>query len=98
MYYVSGDTDTDANPPPETHESSSLSQSKASDPRLDYHLIPRPPSRPFPPPPSASVMQGSSSPQETKDELRRMLSSLHEHILLTKSVLEALPATSVKGS
>ncbi|KAK7732504.1 Serine/threonine-protein kinase PAK 5 [Cytospora paraplurivora] len=53
----------------------------------------------MPRPPTVSVLQGTSSQDEVKDELQRMIRSLHEHLQYTTSVLRTLPVRrgSVQG-
>lgn len=53
----------------------------------------------MPRPPAVSVLQGTSSQDEVKDELQRMIRSLHEHLQYTTSVLRTLPVRrgSVQG-
>lgn len=48
----------------------------------------------MPRPPTVNVLQGSAPPEEVKDELQRMIRSLHEHLQYTTSVLRTLPAGS----
>lgn len=46
---------------------------------------------PTPPPPSTDAMQGMGSQNEVKDELRRMIASLGEHLQACNDVLGGLP-------
>ncbi|POR36611.1 Serine/threonine protein kinase [Tolypocladium paradoxum] len=49
----------------------------------------------LPPPPSANVMLGISSPNELKGELRRTISSLNEHLHFAAGTLAVLPVRRV---
>ncbi|KND88546.1 hypothetical protein TOPH_06904 [Tolypocladium ophioglossoides CBS 100239] len=49
---------------------------------------------PTPPPPSTDIMQGMGSQDEVKDELRRMIASLGEHLQACNDVLGGLPVRS----
>ncbi|KAK4044332.1 Serine/threonine-protein kinase [Parachaetomium inaequale] len=87
--YVS--EDIYASSPKTSHVSYSPPQRTASGLDADHYRIPRMPSPwAFPLPPSASVMQGFSSQEETKEELRRMITSLHEHLQISGHVLETV--------
>lgn len=48
----------------------------------------------MPRPPTVNVLQGSAAPEEVKDELQRMIRSLHEHLQYTTSVLRTFPTTN----
>lgn len=48
----------------------------------------------MPRPPTVNVLQGTAPPEEVKDELQRMIRSLHEHLQYTTSVLRTLPTRS----
>lgn len=53
------------------------------------------PSLPFMPrPPTAGVLQGTGAHEDVKNELQRMIRSLHEHLQYTNSVLRAMPTRS----
>ncbi|KAK3299758.1 serine/threonine protein kinase [Chaetomium fimeti] len=83
--------------PPRTHDSSSpshMSDMTTLDLAPDPSQTRLPPSCPVPAPPSASVMQGYASPEETKDELCRMIASFHEQLQLTDQVLRTMPVRS----
>lgn len=47
----------------------------------------------MPRPPTVNVLQGTAPPEEVKDELQRMIRSLHEHLQYTTSVLRTLPTS-----
>ena len=80
---------TYSNSPARSPRSTSPAQRMASDPEADGSGLPIiPPPWPLPLPPSAAVMQGFSSPEETKEELRRMISSFREHLQFTSRLLE----------
>ncbi|KAF3762141.1 kinase-like protein [Cryphonectria parasitica EP155] len=50
------------------------------------------PSLPYMPrPPTVNVLQGTGAQDDVKDELQRMIRSLHEHLQYTSSVLRTLP-------
>lgn len=51
----------------------------------------------MPRPPTVNVLQGTVSQDEAKDELHRMIRSLHEHLQYTTSVLRTLPTTRSTG-
>lgn len=48
----------------------------------------------MPRPPTVSVLQGTGSQEDTKDELQRMIRSLYEHLQYTSSMLRTLPPRS----
>lgn len=48
----------------------------------------------MPRPPIVNVLQGSGAQDEVKDELQRMIRSLHEHLQYTSSVLRTFPTRS----
>ncbi|CAN8100843.1 unnamed protein product [Discula destructiva] len=62
-------------------EHSSDADSEAPMPALPY----------MPRPPSVNTLQGQASQEEVKDELQRMIRSLHEHLQYTSSVMRTLP-------
>ncbi|KAK4101823.1 serine/threonine protein kinase [Parathielavia hyrcaniae] len=93
--YVS--EDLYASSPTKTHDSSPPPQMISLDLVGDRGRPRIPPSCPLPLPPSASVMQAYSSPEETREELRRMISSLHEHLQLANHVLVGLCPFVPKG-
>jgi hypothetical protein len=80
--------------PPRTHDSPSPPHTTALDLAPDPSQTHVPPSCPVPAPPSASVMQGYASPDETKDELCRLIASFHEQLQLTDQVLRTMPVRS----
>ncbi|KAI0102745.1 kinase-like protein [Nemania sp. FL0031] len=47
---------------------------------------------PPPNPPSLAIMQGTSSRDEVKDEMRRIISNLNEHLQLTANIFKTLPS------
>lgn len=51
----------------------------------------------MPRPPTVNVLQGTVSQDDVKDELQRMIRSLHEHLQYTTSVLRTLPTRSAGG-
>ncbi|KAL2022132.1 hypothetical protein VTK56DRAFT_5961 [Thermocarpiscus australiensis] len=90
--YVSDDVYS-GEPLPADHDSGFPTQRMVLESRTDRNRLPSlaPPPCHVPLPPSSYVMQGLSSPEETKDELRRLISSFHEHLQFTSFVLETLP-------
>lgn len=64
-----------------TVEEHSDADSEAPMPTLPY----------MPRPPSVNVLQGSAPQGDVKDELQRMIRSLHEHLQYTSSVMRTLP-------
>lgn len=51
----------------------------------------------MPRPPTVNVLQGTASAEEVKDELQRMIRSLHEHLQYTTSMLGTLPNSIAGG-
>ena len=80
------------------HDNNSPTQNKEPDSALNQNQLSIPISAPLPLPlpPSAYVMQGHASPEDTKKELGRMVTSLRDHLQLTSRVLENLPVRASK--
>jgi hypothetical protein len=82
-------SDINAILPPKAHDVGSPTCKTIPNSVVELSRI-RPP-WPLPFSPSASVMQGYGSPEETREELHRMISSLHQHLQLSNHVLEIFP-------
>lgn len=76
---------------PQASRASSTSPRQRTVQRPDNEGLPVPLAWPAPLPPSSSVMLGLSYAEETREELRRLVSGLQEHLQLTSHVLEILP-------
>lgn len=67
-----------------TVEGSDMESDAAQLPTLPY----------MPRPPAVDVLQGAGSQEDVKDELQRMIRSLHEHLQYTTSLMRTLPVRS----